>query len=202
MVEFVQGKINYRLEPTPQTRQNGHMIFTSPPTEKTMQNIFVNEGNLGSDPLLKYVPVAKGNGTEPKAVVEFDIYSGVQKINKKGEYEDLGGFWAKIQFWGKRAEHLSKHLKKGCRVLVVGEYAQHRYTASKGEKAGQETLSNEITASHIGLVLLGVESVVFENRKTKTLVEKLKTSGNIPASEELPMDQTGTHTSMANALQH
>lgn len=167
-----------------------------------MQNIFVNEGNLGSDPVLKYVPVAKGNGTENKAVVELDIYCSVQKINKKGEYEDLGGLWAKVQLWGKRAEYLNKHLKKGCRVLVVGEYAQHWYTASKGEKAGQEVPSNEIIASHIGLVLLGVESVIFENRKAKTASNGAQTSGSISANEEPPMGKIGAHASTDNTLQH
>jgi|GEM_PF-611064 len=167
-----------------------------------MQNIFVNEGNLGSNPVLKYVPVPKGNGTESKAVVEFDIYCSVQKANKKGEYEDLGGFWAKIQFWGKRAEHLNKHLKKGCRVLVVGEYAQHWYTASKGENAGNETLSNEVIASHIGLALLGVESVIFENRKAKTPTDNLPTSGSMQASGELQTHKTNAQQPIDNIAQH
>jgi single-strand DNA-binding protein len=167
-----------------------------------MQNIFVNEGNLGSNPVLNYVPVAKGNGTESKAVVEFDIYCSVQKLNKKNEYEDLGGFWAKIQCWGKRAEYLNKHLKKGCRVLVVGEYAQHWYTASKGAKAGQEVANNEIIASHIGLVMLGVESIIFENRKEKMATDSTSNSGSMPNAGTVPEDQPRARMTADNTLQH
>jgi single-strand DNA-binding protein len=125
-----------------------------------MKNFFCNEGNLGRDPVLKMVPTGKDG--EQKAVLEFDARFNFDKLNKQtGAYEDSGGFWATVSFWGKRAERYNKHLRGGARVLVVGELSQEEYIASKGERAGQLVTANHITAHQIGLVLLGVDSVVF-----------------------------------------
>ncbi len=136
-----------------------------------MQNMFIGEGNLGSSPTLKYVPV--GEGQEQKPVVEFDVRFNYQKRNKdSGDFEDNGGFWGRVELWGKRAEHISKHLVKGCRVVVAGEYVQRPYVATKGEREGQQVISNEIKASFVGLSLMGIESVVFEKRNKPEQAEQ------------------------------
>lgn len=132
-----------------------------------MQNIFIDEGNLGFDPSLKYVPVrTEGGGTEQRAVVELQVRFDYKK-NDGGEYKDVAGFWAKVTQWGKRAEYLNEHLKKGCRILVVGEISQHPYIIQKGERKGQDATAIEIEASHIGVVLLGVEQIIFAEKKSR-----------------------------------
>jgi single-stranded DNA-binding protein len=129
-----------------------------------MQNIFIDEGNLGHTPSLKYVPVKLDTGTEQRAVVELQVRFDVKK-NEGDKFEDVAGFWGKVTMWGKRAEYINTHLKKGCRILVVGEISQQHYVFQKGERKGQEATCLEIEASHIALVLLGIETVVFTEKK-------------------------------------
>lgn len=160
-----------------------------------MQNFFIGEGNLGNNPTLKYVPLK--NGTEQKPVLSFDAKFNVQRLNKStGAYEDTGGFWATVEFWGKRAELYNKILKQGCRVIVAGEKSQDSFIATKGERVGQSITTNTITASFLGLSLLGVESVVFEPRKAKVgnmaTGEIAQTSDAYQyANEAIPMDAYG-----------
>lgn len=128
------------------------------------RNQFASEGNIGRDPVLKYVPV-KG---EQKPVIEFDVRFVFDKINQQtGQYEDNGGFWATVTYWGKRAEHANTILRSGIRVYVEGELSQDEFIASKGERAGQVLTANHITADFVGLSLLGIESVNFTQRKNK-----------------------------------
>ena len=153
-----------------------------------MQNIFISEGNLGSSPTLKYVPV--GETQEQKPVVELDVRFDHQRRNRQtGDYEDTGGFWGRVQLWGKRAEYLNQHLVTGCRVLVVGEYNQEPYVATKGARQGQEVISNQIRASHIGLILLGVESVVFTQRSKPESVPSPDNSDNVTDAPPVPEQQ-------------
>ena len=131
-----------------------------------MKNFFYGEGNIGRDPILKYVSV---KGVQ-KPVVEFDVRFSYDKLNTEtGEYEDNGGFWASVNFWGKRAESAYKILKSGVRVFVIGEQSQEEFIATKGERIGQTLTATNISASHIGLSLLGIDSVNFSSRKTNPL---------------------------------
>ncbi len=129
------------------------------------RNRFAGEGNIGRDPVLKYIPV-KG---EQKPVIEFDVRFPFQKLNQQtGQYEDVGGFWATVAYWGKRAEHANTILRAGTRVYVEGEQSQEEFVASKGERAGQVLTANHITADFVGLSLLGIESVNFTPRKNRS----------------------------------
>lgn len=129
-----------------------------------MKNFFFGEGNIGRDPVLKYVSV---KGVQ-KPVVEFDVRFSYDKLNAEtGEYEDNGGFWASVRFWGKRAESAFKILRSGVRVFVIGEQSQEEFVATKGERVGQVLTTTNISASHVGLSLLGIDSVNFTPRKTK-----------------------------------
>lgn len=129
-----------------------------------MKNTFFGEGNIGRDPVLKYVPV-KG---AQKPVLEFDVRISYDKLNSEtGEYEDNGGFWVSVSYWGKRAESANKILKSGVRVFVMGEISQDEFVASKGEREGQTITVINVSATHVGLSLLGIESVNFSARKNK-----------------------------------
>jgi single-strand DNA-binding protein len=136
-----------------------------------MQNLFIDEGNLGADPVLKYVSVNTANGSEQRAVMELQVRFDVRK--KRGDvYEDVGGFWARVTQWGKRAELNHQFLVKGCRVLVVGELSQHAYIIQKGERMGQPDDALDIDAEHIALVLLGIDEIVYQEKMEK--IEKIE----------------------------
>ncbi len=115
-----------------------------------MRNFFASEGNIGQEPTLKQQPIEGG----VRSVLEVNVKFNYDKLNKQtGEYEDRGGFWAKVTLWGKRAENNFKILKTGMRILVVGEISQHDYVSESGERAGQTITATEINANHIALVL-------------------------------------------------
>lgn len=144
-----------------------------------MQNLFIGEGNLGHAPTLKYVPIK--DGTEQKAVLEFDAKFNVQKLNRKsGEFEDNGGFWATVELWGKRAEYFNDFLVKGCRVLVVGELSHDTYVATKGERVGQTLSAHKIVAEHVALVLLGIDSITYSERKQSQQFDAAEETDSIP----------------------
>ena len=131
-----------------------------------MRNFFVNEGNLGNTPTLKYVPVKNSSTGEQRAVLEMDVKFNRETKNKtSGAYEDNGGFWARVQIWDKRAEIFNNYLQKGCRVLVVGEFSQRMYIATKGAFAGQERPANSVTATSIAIVPFGIDSIVFSKKR-------------------------------------
>lgn len=152
-----------------------------------MKNFFFGEGNIGRDPVLKYVSV---KGVQ-KPVVEFDVRFSYDKLNAEtGEYEDNGGFWASVSFWGKRAETAYKILKSGVRVFVIGEQSQEEFIATKGERVGQTLTATNISASHIGLSLLGIDSVNFTPRKTKSLPASTGDDTAIDAENSVDNSQT------------
>lgn len=64
---------------------------------------------------------------------------------KKGEEWVSETDWHNIVLWGKRAEGLAKHLKKGGQVLVEGRLKTSEYTDSQGDKR----YSTEVVAEDI-----------------------------------------------------
>lgn len=134
-----------------------------------MRNLFTSEGNIGQEPVLKKQPI----DGDIRHVLELNVKFNFDRLNKStGEYEDRGGFWAKVTLWGKRAETIFPLLKTGMRVLVVGEISQHNYVAESGERAGQLITATDINANHLALVL------------TKSIKEIQYVRGNADDQEE------------------
>lgn len=109
-----------------------------------MWHTFQAIGNLGRDPEMRYLP----SGT---AVTSFSI-----AINK--EFTSAGGervkqtIWARISVFGKSAEACNQYLKKGSRVLVVGELSPDKATGGPHiwtNAEGNPQASYEITASTV-----------------------------------------------------
>lgn len=151
-----------------------------------MQNFFVDEGNLGADPVLKYVPVSTPKGVEQRAVLELQVRFDVRK--KRGEaYEDVGGFWAKVTQWGRRAEINNQFLVQGCRVLVVGQISQHPYIIQNGDRKGQPSTAIEIEADSIGLVLWGIEEITFQEKSQRNEVDTPQ-HDSVAESDSIPFE--------------
>jgi single-strand DNA-binding protein len=145
-----------------------------------MQNLFMSEGNLGDNPTLKMVPDKQTGEQQP--ILEFSVRFNVDRWNPNSEaFEDNGGFWGKVSLWGRRAEIFNVHLKKGCRVLVIGEERQRPYIANKGEYAGQERISTEIRASHVAIVPLGIDEISWSSKADQqTLADNQSFDDDIP----------------------
>lgn len=80
------------------------------------------KGRLTADPVIRYTA-----GAEPKAVASFTV-----AVNRKFK-RDIADF-IECQAWGKTAELLEKHFKKGQEILVGGELQCSQYTDSEGAK--------------------------------------------------------------------
>ena len=91
-------------------------------------------GNVGRDPEMRYT--AQG-----VAVCDFSV--AVNKVTGKGENRKEETTWFKVTVWRERAETASQYIKKGMKILVVGEVKASAYT----NKQGQPMASLELTAN-------------------------------------------------------
>ena len=118
-----------------------------------MQNLFIGKGNLGDSPKLKNVAGKNGDFTVASMRVMFGRYGQ----NEAGEVEQVGGFWREVEIYGNKAEACAKHLRKGARVLVIGE--EREFTATDDD--GNEVQVIKVVAEDVALQLSRIESITF-----------------------------------------
>jgi len=95
-------------------------------------------GNLGNDPDMRYTP----GGT---AVTSFSLAVNRQWTDASGEKKEKVT-WFRVSAWGAQAEPCSTYLRKGSKVLVVGEVEEARaYT----DRDGQNRASLEVKAATV-----------------------------------------------------
>ena len=82
-------------------------------------------GNLTRDPELRYIP----SGT---AVVEVGLAVNERRKGPNGDWIEEANFF-EVTFWGRTAEIVSEHLKKGSPIFIEGRLKQDRW-----EKDGQK----------------------------------------------------------------
>ncbi len=128
-----------------------------------MKGSFIREGNLGQNPELKFIDDHRNEGDQV-AICRFGVYFDyrVPTNDPDNPFEDKGGFWMDVEQWGGRGERIAKLLKKGCRVLVVGDQVKNEWVNDKGEE--KEKLV--IKATSVTLVLNSrVESIHLGERQ-------------------------------------
>jgi len=91
-------------------------------------------GNVGREPEMRYTP-------QGVAVCDFSV--AVNKVSGKGESRKEETTWFKVTVWRERAETASQYIKKGMKIMVVGEVKASAYT----NKQGQPVASLELTAN-------------------------------------------------------
>ncbi len=92
-------------------------------------------GNVGREPEMRYTP-------QGVAVCDFSV--AVNKVTGKGETRKEETTWFKVTVWRERAETASQFIKKGMKIMVVGEIKASAYT----NKQGQPVASLELTANN------------------------------------------------------
>lgn len=123
-----------------------------------MQNLFIGKGNLASSPELKHLTGGRdGTFTVAKMRVMFGRYG----TNDAGEIEQVGGFWREVEIYGAKAEACARHLRKGARVLVIGE--EREFTAK--DDNGNEVQVIKVVADDVALQLSRIESITFTPSK-------------------------------------
>jgi single-strand DNA-binding protein len=93
-------------------------------------------GNVGRDPEFSYT--AQG-----VAVCKFSV--AVNKVTGKGEARKEKTTWFRVTVWRERAETASQYVKKGMKIMVVGEIEASAYI---GKQDGKAMASLELTASN------------------------------------------------------
>ncbi len=91
-------------------------------------------GNVGRDPEMSYTP-------QGIAVCKFSV--AVNKVTGKGENRKEKTIWFRVTVWRERAETASQYIKKGMRIMVIGEIDVSVYT----DKQGQPAATLELTAN-------------------------------------------------------
>jgi single-strand DNA-binding protein len=122
--------------------------------EHKMQNMFIGKGNLADSPALKEVQGRDGEFTVATMRVMFGRYGQ----DEHGEVRQVGGFWREVEVYGAKARACATLLRKGARVLVVGE--EREFTARDDQ--GNEVTVFKIVAEDVALQLTRVKSIEFK----------------------------------------
>lgn len=120
-----------------------------------MANMFIAKGNLGKPPTLSRI---QRNDGETFTVCNFRAFFARFGNNADGELIQKGGFWREVDIYGQKAENAARLLKKGARVLVIGE--EREYTGKDDNGNPVEVI--KIVADDVALILnSAVDQVVF-----------------------------------------
>ncbi|MEZ8191728.1 single-stranded DNA-binding protein [Vibrio sp. 10N.222.54.A1] len=140
------------------------------------KGLFIFDGNIGMTPELRWQPANDRSNGEARPLLKFNVkYDRLIKTqDPERPYEDKGGFWVDISYWGRDAEALSKLLQKGMRVRIEGELRIDVWEDKNNP--GQMTSGMALTASLITIMAQRVDAV---------LLKKPQQSGanNNPASQ-------------------
>lgn len=130
-------------------------------------NKWIGIGNLGKDPVVKYLPSGD-------AVCSFSMAcSESWKDKNSGEKKEVTE-WINISTFGKLAEICGEYLKKGSAVYIEGSIKTRKWQ----DKEGNDRYSTEIKADRIQL--LGGKSEAAEPKPAA------KKAGNFDDMEEIP----------------
>lgn len=129
-----------------------------------MQTFFVGKGNLADAPELKHGTSKSG---EPFVVANMRVMFGRYGQTDSGEIEQVGGYWRPVEIYGAKAEACAKHLRKGARVVVMGEEREFRAR----DEDSNEVVAFKIVAEDVALQLTRIESVKYAPSRSTALHE-------------------------------
>jgi single-strand DNA-binding protein len=128
-----------------------------------MQNLFIGKGNLAGSPSLKRLQGDNGDFEVATMRVMFGRYGQ----NDNGDVEQIGGFWREVEIYGNKGRACAELLRKGARVLVIGE--EREFTAHDDD--GNEVTVFKVVADDVALQLTRVKSVVFQESSKRAGAE-------------------------------
>ena len=126
-----------------------------------MQNLFIGKGNLAASPEGKWVDRTAGG--DKFFVATMRVMFARYGRDGEGGVMQVGGFWREVEIYGKKAEDCVAHLRKGARVLVIGE---ERDFMARGED-GEEVQVIKIVAEDVALQLTRIESIKFTTARPR-----------------------------------
>lgn len=123
-----------------------------------MQNLFIGKGNLADSPELKRV---QGRDGEDFTVANMRVMFARYRRDTEGNMTQVDGFWRPVEIYGSKAEACAKFLRKGARVLVIGE---ERSFQAKREDSDETEQVIKIVAEDVALQLTRIESITFATK--------------------------------------
>lgn len=139
-----------------------------------MQNLFIGKGNLANSPEIKILNGRNGEFEVASMRVMFARYGR----DSEGEIVQTGGFWREVEIYGYKAKDVAKHLRKGSRVLVIGE--EHDYMGKDSD--GNEVQVIKIVAEDVALQLTRIEKIVFAAPAARQAAEQQEYEPMTPQS--------------------
>lgn len=141
------------------------------------RGLFIFDGNIGVTPELRFQPANERSNGEPRPLLKFNVkYDRLVKTqDPEHPYEDKGGFWVSVDYWGRDGEALSKLLQKGMRVRIEGEPRLDIWEDKNNP--GEMVSGMAVNASLITIMPQRIESV------------KLKPSQGYPTQNNAPAAQ-------------
>ena len=130
-----------------------------------MQNLFIGKGNLAKSPTLEHKTSRDGKDF---IVANMRVMFGRYARGEDGQMTQVDGFWRGVEIYGSKAEACAKYLRKGARVLVIGE--ERSYHAK--DENGNEVQVIKILADDVALQLTRVESITFVTKPKGEVVEE------------------------------
>jgi single-strand DNA-binding protein len=110
------------------------------------------EGNLTTDPELRYLP----DGT---AVCRLRVAVNSRRKNTDGAYVDTEPEFYEATVWGQAAPNVAESLAKGAAVILAGSSWTEAYT----DRAGDRRTKRVIRAQHIGASLRFATATISRN---------------------------------------
>lgn len=131
-----------------------------------MQNLFIGKGNLAKSPEGQYVKRRDQSGDFFVATMR--VMFGRYARAEDGSVEQVGGFWREVEIYGDKAQDVCKHLRKGARVLVIGE--EREFIGKDGE--GKEVQVIKVVADDVALQLTRIDEIRFSPARQRDEVEE------------------------------
>lgn len=120
-----------------------------------MTQLFIGKGNLANSPKLQVLNGANGQFE----VASMRVFFGRYGRNEQNEVAQTGGYWREVELYGSKARDAARLLRKGARVLVMGE---EREFMARDEATGNPVMVFKIAAEDVALQLSRVKNIEFE----------------------------------------
>lgn len=138
-----------------------------------MSQLFIGKGNLGSSPSLRTL---KGGPNGEFDVASMRVRFSRYGRNDEGGIEEVGGFWREVEIYGAKARDVARLLRKGSRVLVMGEELEYM---ARDEATGGQVMVFKIEAQDVALLLSRVKNIEFEASRRSSTEQSDGPSGEI-----------------------
>lgn len=117
-------------------------------------------GNLGDDP-------KSGSTKDGKPYISFSVYqphwvsTGNKTEDGRNDFEDIGGFWMNVAWFGRKAEAGARVLRKGAAVLIEGDLRVEHWV---DKETGEQKAGWKVIASEVSMDMRSIETVEYRKR--------------------------------------